>query len=125
VVSLLARPGVVGHFSPPHCFNTTTNPSISTLPSPIRPLHVIAFLHCRFNDGTPMPGCPIDVADALRDAPQPFNSRDQNERGALTIVDGTLYVPFGGHFGDCGDYHRWVVGAFLTGATRRRSWPSG
>jgi len=65
------------------------------------------------NDGTPMPGWPIDVADALRGAPQPFNSRDQNERGALTIVDGMLYVPFGGHFGDCGDYHGWVVGVSL------------
>jgi hypothetical protein len=32
-------------------------------------------------DGSPMPGWPIDVADALRGAPQPFNSRDQNERG--------------------------------------------
>jgi hypothetical protein len=21
-----------------------------------------------------------------------------------------LYVPFGGHFGDCSDYHGWVVG---------------
>jgi hypothetical protein len=24
-----------------------------------------------------------------------------------------LYVPFGGHFGDCGDYHGWVVGVSL------------
>src|SRR5271170_7449476 len=39
------------------------------------------------------------LTDALRAATQPFNSRDQNERGALTIVDGMLYVPFGGHFG--------------------------
>ena len=22
----------------------------------------------------------------------------------------TLFVPYGGHFGDCGDYHGWVVG---------------
>jgi hypothetical protein len=74
------------------------------------------------NDGTPMPGWPIDVADALRGAPQPFNSRDQNERGALTIVDGMLYVPFGGHFGDCGDYHGWVVGVSLPNAAKVISW---
>jgi PQQ-like domain len=65
------------------------------------------------DDGTTVPGWPIDVADALKGAPQPFNSRDQNERGALTILDGMLYVPFGGHFGDCGDYHGWVVGVSL------------
>jgi PQQ-like domain len=68
------------------------------------------------------PGWPIDVADALRGAPQPFNSRDQNERGALTIVDGMLYVPFGGHFGDCGDYHGWVVGVSLPNAAKVISW---
>jgi hypothetical protein len=73
-------------------------------------------------DGTPMPGWPIDVADALRGAPQPFNSRDQNERGALTIVDGMLYVPFGGHFGDCGDYHGWVVGVSLLDRGKVISW---
>jgi hypothetical protein len=74
------------------------------------------------NDGTPVPGWPIDVADALRAATQPFNSRDQNERGSLTIVDGMLYVPFGGHFGDCGDYHGWVVGISLPAGGKVISW---
>jgi hypothetical protein len=73
-------------------------------------------------DGSPMPGWPIDVADALRGAPQPFNSRDQNERGALTIVNGMLYVPFGGHFGDCGDYHGWVVGVSLSDRSKVIGW---
>jgi hypothetical protein len=83
----------------------------AAIADPSGPRHRIFALS--LNDGTPMPGWPIDVADGLRDAPQPFNSRDQNERGALTIVDGMLYVPFGGHFGDCGDYHGWVVGVSL------------
>jgi hypothetical protein len=73
-------------------------------------------------DGTSVPGWPVDVADALRGAAQPFNSRDQNERGALTIVDGLLYVPFGGHFGDCGDYHGWVVGVSLPHPGKVISW---
>jgi hypothetical protein len=34
----------------------------------------------------------------------------QNQRGALLILDKTLYVPFGGRYGDCGDYNGWVVG---------------
>jgi hypothetical protein len=33
-----------------------------------------------------------------------------------------LYVPFGGHFGDCGDYHGWVVGVSLPNAAKVISW---
>jgi hypothetical protein len=64
-------------------------------------------------DGASLPGWPVDIAEALRQRGQAFNARDQNERGALTILDGRLYVPFGGHYGDCGDYHGWVVGIGL------------
>jgi putative pyrroloquinoline-quinone binding quinoprotein len=64
-------------------------------------------------DGAPLPGWPVDTAEALKQRGQAFNARDQNERGALTILDGRLYVPFGGHFGDCGDYHGWVMGVAL------------
>lgn len=32
------------------------------------------------------------------------------QRGALTLANGRVYVPFGGRFGDCGRYHGWVVG---------------
>jgi hypothetical protein len=31
-------------------------------------------------------------------------------------------VPFGGHFGDCGDYHGWVVGVSLPAAAKVISW---
>ena len=34
----------------------------------------------------------------------------KNERGALALVNGIVYVPFSGHAGDCGNYHGWVVG---------------
>jgi len=34
----------------------------------------------------------------------------QNERGALALMGGKVYVPYGGHYGDCGDYHGWLVG---------------
>ena len=33
----------------------------------------------------------------------------QNQRSALTLVHGTVYVPFGGRYGDCGDYHGRVT----------------
>ena len=34
----------------------------------------------------------------------------QQQRGALAVGNGRVYVPFGGLFGDCGDYHGYVVG---------------
>jgi len=51
-----------------------------------------------------------------------FNAAAQNERGALTIVNGMVYVPYGGHFGDCGDYHGWVVGISLKDPKNVVSW---
>jgi hypothetical protein len=62
------------------------------------------------SDGAVLSGWPVDVADALRALGQNFEARVQNQRGALLVLGRTLYVPFGGHFGDCGDYHGWVVG---------------
>lgn len=61
-------------------------------------------------DGHILPGWPIDVADALSRTGRHFDPRTQNQRAALTLLDGTIYVSFGGHFGDCGDYHGWIVG---------------
>ena len=36
------------------------------------------------------------------------------QRGALLVPDGTVYVPYGGNFGDCGAYLGRVVGAPIT-----------
>jgi len=50
-----------------------------------------------------------------------FSPQPQNERGAVLIVGGIAYVVFGGHYGDCGDYHGWVVGVPLSG-TGAKAW---
>jgi hypothetical protein len=34
----------------------------------------------------------------------------QEDRGALAVVNGIVYVPYSGYNGDCGAYHGWVVG---------------
>jgi hypothetical protein len=73
-------------------------------------------------DGAVLPGFPVDVADALRASGQSFIPRDQNQRAAVTIIDGTLYVAFSGHFGDCGDYRGWVVGVPLREPGKIVSW---
>ncbi len=79
------------------------------------PRHKIFALSLK--DGAVLPGWPVDVAAALATKGatkgRHFNDPDQNQRGALAILDGRVYVPYGGHFGDCGDYHGWVVGVSL------------
>ena len=44
-------------------------------------------------DGAPLPGWPVDIAEALAARGQRFNTRYQNQRGALAILDGRVYVP--------------------------------
>jgi hypothetical protein len=46
-----------------------------------------------------------------------FDWTIEQERGALAIHNGYVYVPFGGRAGDCGNYHGWVVGVPLSGST--------
>lgn len=73
-------------------------------------------------DGAPLPGWPIDVAEALAASGQHFNTRFQNQRGALAVLDGRVYVPYGGHYGDCGDYHGWILGISLRDPRDIVSW---
>ena len=74
------------------------------------------------SDGSILQGWPVDVGDALRTKGQSFHSRDQDQRSALTILDGMLYVPFGGHFGDCGDYRGSVMGVPLHDPAKVVNW---
>jgi len=37
------------------------------------------------------------------------------QRSALTIANGRVYVPYGGLLGDCGNYRGWVVASALDG----------
>jgi hypothetical protein len=55
-----------------------------------------------------MGGWPLDVS-AVSFNGLAFNPVVQNQRGALAALGNTLYVPYGGHAGDCGSYHGWVV----------------
>jgi len=87
---------------------------------PAGPRHRIFGLSLK--DGAPLPGWPIDVADALRAKGETFDPRVQNQRGALLLLNGTLYVPYGGFFGDCGSYHGWVVAVSLADPQRVSAW---
>jgi outer membrane protein assembly factor BamB len=47
--------------------------------------------------------------------PATMDATVQGTRGALALSGGYVYVPFGGRFGDCGNYNGWVVGVPANG----------
>ncbi len=61
------------------------------------------------DDGSTRAGWPLAADDVVRRRGLAFHDAAQGQRGALALAGGTLYVPFGGHYGDCGDYHGWVL----------------
>ena len=67
-------------------------------------------LACRRFDPERLPGERRQGAEGCRPDLDP---KVQNQRGALLIVNGTLFIPYGGHYGDCGAYHGWVLGMSL------------
>jgi outer membrane protein assembly factor BamB len=46
-----------------------------------------------------------------------FDWTIQQQRGALAVHNGFVYVPFGGRAGDCGSYHGWIYAVSTTNGT--------
>ena len=63
-------------------------------------------------------GWPVDVNAAVSG----FDSSVQSERAALGIAGNTVYVPYGGRFGDCGSYHGRLVGVQMNNPASLMSW---
>jgi hypothetical protein len=78
----------------------------------------------RLTDGTVLPGWPIDVGAALTARGVHFVPLYQNQRAALALLDGHVFVGFGGDAGDCGDYHGIVVGLAATPPRLTAAWVS-
>lgn len=84
------------------------------------PRHLVFGLSLK--DGAPLTGFPVDVGKALQASGISFTPRIQNQRGALLIAADTLFIPYGGHLGDCGPYHGWVVGIRLGNPSKVFAW---
>jgi len=73
------------------------------------------------DDGSVVPGWPVSV-NTLSFGGLTFDSTVQDQRGALLLNAGVLYVPYGGHFGDCLNYHGWVVAIQVNDPTSATAW---
>ncbi|PYK27288.1 MAG: hypothetical protein DME59_05245 [Verrucomicrobia bacterium] len=67
-------------------------------------------------------GWPVDVNATANYNGMTFESRIQEERGALALVDGIVYVSYSGYSGDCETYHGWVVGVDINSPTNVLAW---
>jgi hypothetical protein len=72
--------------------------------------------------GTTNSGWPVDVNATATSGSTAFTSATQNQRGALAVVGGSVYVPYGGHSGDCGIYYGWLVGVPLNNPASVMAW---
>ncbi len=67
-------------------------------------------------------GWPVDVNAVARYGNMIFESRVQEERGGLALVNGIGYVAYSGYNGDCDNYHGWVVGVDIDRPTSVLAW---
>jgi len=69
------------------------------------------------DDGSERAGWPVDVTAKVG-----FTAPAANQRSALSLVNGIVYVAYGGHVGDCGDYHGRVVAIKASDPTQVAGW---
>jgi hypothetical protein len=73
-------------------------------------------------DGSVLPSWPVDVGALVNG----FTPAWQKQRGALQLVSGVLYVPYGGLTGDCPKtlptYQGWVVGVPVSTPQNPSAW---
>src|SRR5262249_36497974 len=74
------------------------------------------------DSGALIPDWPVDVNASASFNGVAFDSSVQNQRGALQLLNDTLYVPYGGHSGDCGSFHGWVVGVPVVTPAAVQAW---
>jgi outer membrane protein assembly factor BamB len=74
------------------------------------------------DNGDTTAGWPVDVNATATYNGMTFESRIQEERGALALVKGIVYVSYSGYAGDCEDYHGWVVGVDINNPANVHAW---
>jgi hypothetical protein len=72
-------------------------------------------------DGHTLAGWPVDLSSVTAGGAS-IDATITGERGALALLGDSVYVPFGGLFGDCGAYHGWLVGVPTAGPGKPTAW---
>jgi hypothetical protein len=68
-------------------------------------------------------GWPVTLSSTtLKYGTSTFNSGSQNQHGALLLLNDILYIPFGGQYGDGGDYLGWIVAVDITNPANLAGW---
>src|SRR6266480_7999442 len=67
-------------------------------------------------------GWPVDVDATAQYNGITFDSFVQEERGALALVNGIVYVSYSGYVGECDNYHGWVVGVDINNPSNFHAW---
>jgi hypothetical protein len=80
--------------------------------------HIVSAINT--DDGTVRSGWPVNVSSTLS-----FDATIHNQRSALSLVNGIVYVPYGGFVGDCGNYRGRVVAINATTPTMIGQWSTG
>ena len=86
--------------------------------SPIK--HFIYSLNV--DTGATTTGWPVDLNATASYNQIPFVSLAQENRGALALVNGTVYNSYSGYNGDCGNYRGWVVGVNTNNPSDVHGW---
>ena len=77
------------------------------------------------DDGSVRAGWPIDLESQVSQGGVAFVSAHQNQRPALAIFQGSIYVAYGGFAGDCPTpYYGWLVSAPLAAPSQVKGWRS-
>jgi hypothetical protein len=69
------------------------------------------------DDGTVKSGWPVNLHTLAS-----FDPKFHNQRSALSLVNGILYVPYSGYIGDCQPYHGRVVAVSTTNPNTVGQW---
>src|SRR5262249_42972603 len=83
--------------------------------------HFIYSLNVDTGETTPG-NWPVDVNTTPPYNGMTFESRIQEDRGALALVNGIVYVSYSAYVGDCDSYHGWVVGVDINNPTSVLGW---
>jgi outer membrane protein assembly factor BamB len=85
-------------------------------------LYVVAFVQPQRHDLVALNVASGQVRWRRTIDPPGLSASVEQERGALILANGRVYVPFGGLYGDCGAYKGAVVASALSGSGSVQAW---